>query len=340
MRQERFTLLEGEEKRGQRPSEDAGRGASEKRGTAGSAGGSGGKRRMGEVEGVHSSRQGLSPSSSPSLPTTKPSGSKPADRRAAPSATPRGAGKSEGRAGKAGRGGGGRGWGLGGKRVSKKAESDSSEDDACWTCEEEGGVMILCDGEGCKAQHHLGCVGLKAVPNEDWLCPSCKAGLEKGRAKGKRKMRKLLDDSEMGAEARDAMAAERARQAALEQQPAAGERPSVLCQFCPSRCVQTSTASIHFFSPPSPPIRFPLLPSALLSSPRFPSARCCTPLLPLPCIAPLLNLTYLLASHAPPPTLMHTHTLRSPSTHFPVSLLMAACLRAQPSRRPPSQMFT
>jgi hypothetical protein len=69
--------------------------------------------------------------------------------------------------------------------------SDASSDDddlaldgagvACRVCgeqeDEEGNDILLCDGHGCSAGYHLRCLepALDAVPEHEWLCPTCAA---------------------------------------------------------------------------------------------------------------------------------------------------------------------
>ncbi len=45
--------------------------------------------------------------------------------------------------------------------------------DACCICHsgEDGEIMLLCDK--CDQPAHLGCVGMEAVPEGDWFCPTC-----------------------------------------------------------------------------------------------------------------------------------------------------------------------
>eukprot|EP00966_Prymnesium_polylepis_P262153 6055601-Prymnesium_polylepis.1 len=37
--------------------------------------------------------------------------------------------------------------------------------------------MLLCDGHGCSAGYHLHCLqpALEAIPDHEWLCPTCAA---------------------------------------------------------------------------------------------------------------------------------------------------------------------
>ncbi|WOL15453.1 hypothetical protein Cni_G24234 [Canna indica] len=56
------------------------------------------------------------------------------------------------------------------KHVLTQSQSDS----ICTVCH-YGGTLILCDH--CPSAFHLGCVGLKDVPEEKWFCPSCQCGL-------------------------------------------------------------------------------------------------------------------------------------------------------------------
>lgn len=53
------------------------------------------------------------------------------------------------------------------------AVQDDTISEACCVCKfaEDGEVMLLCDK--CDLPAHLGCVGLEAVPEGDWFCPTC-----------------------------------------------------------------------------------------------------------------------------------------------------------------------
>ena len=57
------------------------------------------------------------------------------------------------------------------------AVSDDTVSEACCVCKfaEDGEVMLLCDK--CDQPAHLGCVGVDAVPEGDWFCPSCTAAM-------------------------------------------------------------------------------------------------------------------------------------------------------------------
>lgn len=58
-------------------------------------------------------------------------------------------------------------------------EEGPEEDSVCEVCEKstDEAAMLLCDGAGgtCNAAYHYYCVGLKAVPEGEWFCPSCTA---------------------------------------------------------------------------------------------------------------------------------------------------------------------
>ena len=74
-------------------------------------------------------------------------------------------------------------------REAKKAEEHArlqalnadSQNAICFECssgdETIGNEILLCDGPGCHAAYHLRCLRrpLFAVPEGDWLCPSCEA---------------------------------------------------------------------------------------------------------------------------------------------------------------------
>lgn len=44
--------------------------------------------------------------------------------------------------------------------------------EVCAACQSGGGVMIPCDG-GCDRTFHLRCVGLRALPAQNWMCGDC-----------------------------------------------------------------------------------------------------------------------------------------------------------------------
>jgi len=51
------------------------------------------------------------------------------------------------------------------------AEEETYEgDDFCMVCS-EGGVLIMCDSEGCKKVYHPACMKLEKVPSGQWICP-------------------------------------------------------------------------------------------------------------------------------------------------------------------------
>lgn len=55
-------------------------------------------------------------------------------------------------------------------------EEDERPCDACGKAD-DAARFLLCDGDGCKAGWHLGCLTppLQAVPEGDWFCPKCVA---------------------------------------------------------------------------------------------------------------------------------------------------------------------
>ncbi|CAK0848635.1 unnamed protein product, partial [Prorocentrum cordatum] len=79
-------------------------------------------------------------------------------------------------------------------RVSTVQERDQGDDESsgeeqvCPACGEPGNedALLLCDGrEGrCNAAYHYYCVGLRRVPEGDWLCPACAPA--PGAARGRR----------------------------------------------------------------------------------------------------------------------------------------------------------
>ncbi|EOD16051.1 hypothetical protein EMIHUDRAFT_211119 [Emiliania huxleyi CCMP1516] len=63
--------------------------------------------------------------------------------------------------------------------LSARYYEDPEQDVACAVCgefdDEEGNDLLLCDGAGCRAAHHLRCLSppLLSVPAGCWLCPRC-----------------------------------------------------------------------------------------------------------------------------------------------------------------------
>ncbi|KAK3231228.1 hypothetical protein Dsin_003109 [Dipteronia sinensis] len=60
-----------------------------------------------------------------------------------------------------------------GKGYSLQGGDDQS-DDICSVCR-NGGDIILCDK--CPSSFHHSCLGLKEVPEGEWVCPSCRCGI-------------------------------------------------------------------------------------------------------------------------------------------------------------------
>ena len=60
-------------------------------------------------------------------------------------------------------------------RQASSADGQDTISDACCICHsgEDGEIMLLCDK--CDTPAHLGCVGMEAVPEGDWFCPTCTA---------------------------------------------------------------------------------------------------------------------------------------------------------------------
>ena len=58
-------------------------------------------------------------------------------------------------------------------------EMDEADGAKCTACAvgtwREGNWLLLCDGDGCGAAYHTACLRppLRAVPDDEWLCPSC-----------------------------------------------------------------------------------------------------------------------------------------------------------------------
>lgn len=62
------------------------------------------------------------------------------------------------------------------KRVIQKTNKTPlfQNDDICFVCHYDG-TLILCDA--CPYSFHVKCLGLKAVPDGNWFCPSCYCGI-------------------------------------------------------------------------------------------------------------------------------------------------------------------
>ncbi len=58
---------------------------------------------------------------------------------------------------------------------ASSADGQDTISDACCVCHcgEDGEIMLLCDK--CDKPAHLRCVGMVAVPEGDWFCPTCTA---------------------------------------------------------------------------------------------------------------------------------------------------------------------
>lgn len=52
-----------------------------------------------------------------------------------------------------------------------QSDLDRESDDHCTVCSFDRGQLLICDR--CPKVFHLGCVGLEAVPDGNWLCPYC-----------------------------------------------------------------------------------------------------------------------------------------------------------------------
>ncbi|KAK6922794.1 Agenet-like domain [Dillenia turbinata] len=61
------------------------------------------------------------------------------------------------------------------KRKKKKIGHGFLQNDTICTVCHYGGDLILCDY--CTSSYHLGCMGIKDVPESKWFCPSCRCGL-------------------------------------------------------------------------------------------------------------------------------------------------------------------
>lgn len=56
---------------------------------------------------------------------------------------------------------------------------EDDEDQGCCVCyEDEDGILVYCDGEGCNVATHPDCYGyplIKRIPDEEWFCDACRA---------------------------------------------------------------------------------------------------------------------------------------------------------------------
>ncbi|KFP83743.1 Histone-lysine N-methyltransferase NSD3, partial [Acanthisitta chloris] len=59
--------------------------------------------------------------------------------------------------------------------LSRRGTGTSKKDTVCQICESSGESLVACEGECCSV-FHLECLGLKAVPEEKFICTECKNG--------------------------------------------------------------------------------------------------------------------------------------------------------------------
>ncbi|KAJ7405146.1 nuclear receptor binding SET domain protein 3 [Pitangus sulphuratus] len=59
--------------------------------------------------------------------------------------------------------------------LSRRGTGTSKKDTVCQICESYGESLLACEGECCSV-FHLECLGLKAVPEEKFICAECKNG--------------------------------------------------------------------------------------------------------------------------------------------------------------------
>ncbi|KAJ7423338.1 histone-lysine N-methyltransferase NSD3 isoform X3 [Willisornis vidua] len=59
--------------------------------------------------------------------------------------------------------------------LSRRGTGTSKKDTVCQICESYGESLLACEGECCSV-FHLECLGLKAVPEEKFICTECKNG--------------------------------------------------------------------------------------------------------------------------------------------------------------------
>ncbi|KAM4883632.1 histone-lysine N-methyltransferase NSD3 isoform 6-T6 [Sylvia borin] len=59
--------------------------------------------------------------------------------------------------------------------LSRRGTGTSKKDTVCQICESSGESLLACEGECC-SMFHLECLGLKAVPEEKFICTECKNG--------------------------------------------------------------------------------------------------------------------------------------------------------------------
>ncbi|KAF4802440.1 histone-lysine N-methyltransferase NSD3 isoform X2 [Turdus rufiventris] len=59
--------------------------------------------------------------------------------------------------------------------LSRRGTGTSRKDTVCQICESSGESLLACEGECC-SMFHLECLGLKAVPEEKFICTECKNG--------------------------------------------------------------------------------------------------------------------------------------------------------------------
>nr|XP_054506655.1 histone-lysine N-methyltransferase NSD3 isoform X6 [Agelaius phoeniceus] len=59
--------------------------------------------------------------------------------------------------------------------LSRRGTGTSKKDTVCQICESSGESLLACEGECC-SMFHLECLGLKAMPEEKFICSECKNG--------------------------------------------------------------------------------------------------------------------------------------------------------------------
>ncbi|KAF2984841.1 hypothetical protein EK904_014596 [Melospiza melodia maxima] len=59
--------------------------------------------------------------------------------------------------------------------LSRRGTGTSKKDTVCQICESSGESLLACEGECC-SMFHLECLGLKAMPEEKFICTECKNG--------------------------------------------------------------------------------------------------------------------------------------------------------------------
>lgn len=63
------------------------------------------------------------------------------------------------------------------QEMSHSDNQDDGHFDECNICGEQG-ELLMCDAPECPLAYHVECLGLRKVPDGDWICPACRGELQ------------------------------------------------------------------------------------------------------------------------------------------------------------------